>query len=111
MKEGRAGAKSLYLHTGHSMFNLLPSLPRRYVRSQMCDPAKKKDCGLVGPETTTTPAYHHALTSPRPATKYTVATIGMGLPASTFVPLLSSLPSRAYDALVRSLHDEAGDTK
>ena len=93
------------------MFNLLPSLPRRYVRSQMCDPAKKKDCGLVGPETTTTPAYYHALTSPRPATKYMVATIGMGLPAATFVPLLSSLPSRAYDALVRSLHDEAGDTK
>jgi hypothetical protein len=77
----------------------------------MCDPAKKKDCGLVGPETTTTPAYYHALTSPRPATKYMVATIGMGLPAATFVPLLSSLPSRAYDALVRSLHDEAGDTK
>ena len=104
--------KSLYLHTGYSTSCLTFFLLfRRYVRSQMCDPAKKKDCGLVGPETTTTPAYHHALTSPRPATKYMVATIGMGLPASTFVPLLSSLPSRAYDALVRSLHDEAGDTK
>ena len=72
-----------------------------YVRSQMCDPSKQADCGIEGPETTTTPAYYDALVSPRPRTKYLVANIGLGgLAASLAIPIINTFfPSRAYDAL------------
>ena len=53
-----------------------------YVKSQMCDPEKRSDCGRLGPEDTTTPAYIDALTSANPRTKYLVAHLGGGWSAS-----------------------------
>lgn len=74
-----------------------------YVRSQMCDESVRAECGLLGPEETTTPAYVDALTSPRPRTKYLVAHVGDGLSAAMWIPIVTALPSRLLDAILGAL--------
>ena len=46
-----------------------------YVRSQMCDPKKEKNCQARGPEDTTTPAYFDAMRSTNPKSKYIVSDV------------------------------------
>jgi len=70
-----------------------------YVKSNMCDPSRNKDCGVLGPSETTTPAYIDALTSSHPRTKYLVAHLGGGMAASIWIPIINALPNRFNDLL------------
>jgi len=86
-----------YLSAGVSVSLVEPG----YVRSAMCDPMKEANCGMQGPETTTTPAYAHALLDPRPQPRYLVAHVGgWWMPANIIVPLLKFLPSRLNDMIL-----------
>ena len=79
-----------------------------YVRSQMCDPTKEKNCQARGPEDTTTPAYFDAIRSPNPKSKYIVSDVmfidtpfgKLAIPGSFMVPFLHHfVPTRIQDAI------------
>jgi len=74
-----------------------------YVRSNMCDPKVRNDCGRLGPEDTTTPAYFDAMTSTNPQSKYLVAHIGAGMHA-LWSQAFPFIPTRVKDMLLAKIH-------
>ena len=70
------------------------------VRTEMCNRAA---CGEKVPRDTTTPAIHHALTSPRPKARYAVSHVMPGVPAWVFQTAFPLLPDRIADSLIEAL--------
>lgn len=97
--------RGLYSMYGVSVSLVAPG----YVRSQMCDPKKEKNCQARGPEDTTTPAYFDAITSTHPKSKYIVSDVmfiptpfgELAIPGTFMVPFLNHfVPSRVQDMIV-----------
>ena len=59
--------------------------------------SNRPECQGNTPATTTTPAFVHALFSPRPKARYPVSTVIAGIPASVFQYVLIFMPDRLKD--------------
>ena len=96
--------RGYYAEFGVSVSLIAPG----YVRSQMCDPKKEKNCQARGPEDTTTPAYFDAMRNTNPKSKYIVSDVmfietpfgTIPISGSFLAPLMNHfIPSRIQDLI------------